>query len=285
MIIHSGILNWRIHGVRKVFWVLCVVVVAYGGGVPFSPIKINFEYGVNYYHYKEMMMKDNGWGKEVFMNLTSSPVLHTFTLNLRRHIDYHWVNEGYATIILGDVDYESSSTGSASGEYNMIMVLENNLNYCLSNAVCMNMGYGFRYLNNDSTQLVTTTGSFGYKRENYLHFMPVGIKLDRAIGNHYIGSMQLRSKYYVFLDGRQVSHFEQFGCESDLKNRQNSGYGFEASMRFYNRDKRWYYGGQFQYWDIEASDSIRFTCIGANPAVSEPANTTTMAGVMVGYRF
>ena len=253
--------------------------------ITFDPIKVNFEYGMNYYYYKEMIIKDETNEKEMFMNLTSSPVIHSLTADVRKYINNRWNSELLITLILGNVDYESQRTGSASGEDNLILALENTINYCFNSYVCANFGYGFRYLDNDSTQSVSTTGSFGYERENYLHFLPVGVKLSKKIENQYIEYFQVRTKYYQLLDGRQISHFKHFGCQDNLKNKQSSGYGFETAIRLYNRDKKWFYGAQIQYWEIDVSDSITLNCFGNDSYGSEPANSTVMAGLIIGYRY
>ena len=272
-------------GIGKVLSVILLVSSSNAQELSFNPLKMNFEYGASYYYYKEMILKDESNSKETFMELTSSPVLHTFTADIRRYINYRWNSETLITLTLGNVNYNSMRTGSATGEDNFILAIENTVNYCVNNNVCANFGYGFRYLDNDSNQSVTTTGSFGYERENYLHFLPIGLKINKRVENPYIEWYQVRTKYYHFLDGRQISHFTRFGCESDLKNKQNSGYGVEASIRLYNKNKKWFYGGQIQYWDIEASDNMPVKCFGAESYGSEPANTTFMAGLIVGYRY
>ena len=78
--------------------------------ITFDPIKVNFEYGMNYYYYKEMIIKDETNEKEMFMNLTSSPVIHSLTADVRKYINNRWNSELLITLILGNVDYESQKT-------------------------------------------------------------------------------------------------------------------------------------------------------------------------------
>jgi len=251
----------------------------------FSKPKINFEYAPSYYRYEETIFKTDENQNEVFMTLTSVPVLHSFTCDIKRYFDYDWYNEIRTSLILGNVNYNSTSTGSASGEDNLIFTFENTINHCFKNYLCGTFGYGFRYLDNDSQLTITSTGNFGYERENYLHFLPIGLSFERNIDFKKFSRALFQTKFYLLLDGRQVSHFSRFGCDADMNNKQNSGFGVESTARLYANDRRWYYGAMFQYWKIDASDTVAVPCFGSSSYGSEPDNTTTMISVLMGYHY
>jgi hypothetical protein len=86
------------------------------------------------------------------------------------------------------------------------------------------------------------------------------------------------------LDGNQISRLKQLGCQSDLSNRQSSGYGVELTSRFYDNARKWYYGISGQHWHIDDSDMQRVSCFDQNIYANEPENRTTMASIIVGYQ-
>lgn len=272
----------------NVFWTAGMVVSAVSSvqasPVIYGPYKINFEYATSYYHYDEKIYNSDTGAKEDFMRLTSSPFVYGVTCDIRRYIKNNWYAESLVNVVLGRVDYSSAYSGESEGEQNVIFMLDNSINNCISQTVCTSIGYTFRYLDNDSSSTVTSTGNSGYQRENFLHLVPIGIKYSRNLYHHRYSSVQVRSKFYHLLDGRQVSHLSRYGC-SDLKNKQNEGYGYEGSVRVYAADKKWFYGASFQYWKIKASDIVSVPC-GADTTIgSEPENSTIMAGIMIGYHY
>jgi hypothetical protein len=250
---------------------------------PYEYPMISFEYAPSYYRYVETVLSDASDSQEVYMTLTSAPVAHKLTAIMKRYLSYDWYNQTDTSFILGNVDYTSSNAGSVSGQDNLIFVLQTTLNHCWANAYCVGLGYGFRYLDNDSRHSITTTGNFGYERENYLHYLPIVLTAERLFHNQRFNRFQLQTKGYYLLDGNQISKYSKLGCESDMHNRQNTGYGAEIIARLYANDRKWYYGIGAQYWQIEASDTVRIPCFDGNHYGNEPDNTTTMISAVIGY--
>lgn len=251
----------------------------------FSPTKINFEYSPSYYQYEEKTWDNKSASEQMFMRLTSAPVVHSLSIDFRRYVHNALYSEVLMGFVVGNLNYDSRSSGYVSGVDNFIFTLENSLNYCSATVICTSVGYGFRYLDNDASVRVTSSGYSGYERENYLHYLPFGMKYHLQLHQKYFSSMQLRAKYYLLLDGKQISHISRFGYDSDITNKQNSGYGFDASVRLYASDRKWFYGARYQYWKIDASDTVNVPYNGSTISATEPANTTTVAGVIVGYHY
>ncbi len=244
----------------------------------------SFEYAPSTYYYRETVLSEESDSDEVFMTLTSSPIVHALTGIMKRYIEYDWYTQTDLSVVLGNVDYDSAGTGSVTGQDNFILVLQNTINHCWSNTVCAGAGYGFRFLDNDSNLSVTSTGNFGYERENYLHYLPVTLSVNRSMKSKYINRIQLQGKWYYLLDGNQISRYRQLGCQSDMSNRQNSGYGIEITSRFYTNDRKWYYGISGQHWHIDVSDTQQISCFGGNHYGNEPENRTTMTSIIIGYQ-
>lgn len=251
----------------------------------FNPTKINFEYSPSYYKYEEKTWDQESGSEQMFMSLTSAPVVHSFTIDFRRYVQNAMYSEVLVGFVVGSLNYDSRSSGYVSGVDNFIFTLENSLNYCSNTVLCASAGYGFRYLDNDATVRVTSSGYSGYERENYLHYLPFGIKYHMNLYQKYFSSLQLRTKYYLMLDGRQVSHVSRFGYDTDITNKQNSGFGVDASVRLYANDKKWFYGARYQYWKVDISDTVDVPYHGSTTTATEPENTTTIAGIIIGYHY
>ena len=252
----------------------------------YTPYKISIEYAPSYYRYEEKVFNEETGSKDYFMSLTSMPIIHAFTLDYRRFIHHDWFTQTLATVVLGNVDYNSDGSGYVNGEDNLIFTLDNSMNYCHNNTFCSSVGYAFRYLDNDSGLSMTSTGNSGYERENFLHLVPVGFSYRHPLFSSKLSSSLIRWKYYYLLDGWQISHLSNYSsCDSDLKNKQRKGFGIEASLRLYSNDRKWFYGANAQYWKIDESDEVKVPCFGADNVGSEPENTTFMFGIIVGYHY
>lgn len=271
------------HAIITVILASCVIGVSAEHNALRSP-QYSFEYAPSTYYYRETVLSEASDSNEVFMSLTSSPIVHGLTGIMKRYMEYDWYTQSDLSIILGNVDYDSSGTGSVSGQDNFILVLQNTINHCWTNTWCVGSGYGFRYLDNDSKLSVTSTGSFGYERENYLHYLPITLTTNQLVRSQFVNRVQLQAKWYYLLDGNQISRLKQLGCQSDLSNRQSSGYGVELTSRFYDNARKWYYGISGQHWHIDDSDMQRVSCFDQNIYANEPENRTTMASIIVGYQ-
>jgi hypothetical protein len=153
-------------------------------------------------------------------------------------------------------------------------------------------GFGWRNLYDDNRGL-TSTGAFGYRRENNLYYLPIGINPRfRGPGNsRFAGKVE----YDAVLLGQQNSWLSDgHAGDPDIKNMQKSGgSGIRAEMMY--ETTYWSVGPYFNYWDIGASnvkfmqDSNPSTCFPhgtpCSPGFQEPRNHTTEIGLQFRMHF
>jgi hypothetical protein len=136
-------------------------------------------------------------------------------------------------------------------------------------------GIGYRYLHDD-----LSTHPAGYRRESNYLYVPLGYRFD---GGRQVGwSLGFSAEYDVFVFGNQRSHFSDVGL-TDMDNRQDSGYGYRASvsLRYRSNDAIAVIEPFFRYWDIDRSETERAFWGSAY----EPANETTEYGIQLFWLF
>jgi len=130
-------------------------------------------------------------------------------------------------------------------------------------------GIGYRYLNDDPS-----FDPYGYERESNYLYVPLGYQFDSS---HKVGwSFGFGAEYDIFIVGEQRSHLSDLDPSyPDVDNRQNSGYGYRASLRLQHKSKDAVFTIEpfFRYWDINKSE--------VEPAGYEPANETKEIGVQL----
>jgi len=200
----------------------------------------------------------------------------------------------------GKTDYQSNGTGQESGipywsmEFRGIAGLD--IPVVTDLRVTPFLGFGYRYLYDDSGGGITTTGHWGYDRESQYVYLPTGIETEFKWGNNW--SLCLTAEYDFFIDGEQTSHLEDGGTGYDtLKNDQDKGRGMRGSFRVMKESKAidFFFEPFVRYWDIENSDVTALTINGQVIPVPgspgyvyggrEPKNNTTEYGVKCGIRY
>ena len=134
-------------------------------------------------------------------------------------------------------------------------------------------GIGYRYLNDD-----TSFDPAGYGRESNYLYVPVGYLFGTC--NETGWSFGFGAEFDVFIVGNQRSYLSDVGpAFSDVDNRQNSGYGYRASVKLQHKSTKGILVVEpfIRYWDIDDSE-LSFENFGA---VFEPANETTEVGLSV----
>lgn len=132
-------------------------------------------------------------------------------------------------------------------------------------------GIGYRYLNDDSS-----SDPSGYERESNYLYVPIGYQFDSS---HAMGwSFGFGAEFDVFIVGIQRSHLSDVSLEySDIDNRQNTGYGYRASVKLQHKSKTGIFVVEpfIRYWDIDDSEYEYV----APETYFEPANETTEIGI------
>jgi hypothetical protein len=189
---------------------------------------------------------------------------------------------------LGDLDYTGS--GTANDKFNDIFETRGLIgkDFIMPRfSVSPYTGLGFRYLYDDNRGL-TTTDKFGYRRENELVYLPLGVspRLPLSANSRLTSDLE----YDAVLHGWQTSYLSDGGTgDPDITNQQHSGYGLRANVMY--EMFNWSVGPFLNYWDIDTSSSKifhsptgdacgAFTCVG-----TEPADHTIEVGVQFKYHY
>jgi hypothetical protein len=145
-------------------------------------------------------------------------------------------------------------------------------------------GYGYRYLFNDGRG-ITSTGAGGYRRESNYWYIPIGINHKMHLSSH--SKLDTTIEYNYLLDGKQVSHLSDVAGYSDVKNKQNKGYGYRVSSMYV--ENNWALGPYFYYWSIDQSNMVDSIVVSGGVenkiTLYEPKNNTKELGFKVSYKF
>lgn len=185
----------------------------------------------------------------------------------------------------GQVDYSSYGTGSMDNIDDHIFELRGlaGLDYptLTGGFFTPYIGIGYRYLNDNSSGRVTSTGAWGYERESNYIYSPVGVNLSTLLENDW--TFAVTAEYDIFWYGKQISHLSDVDGYNDLENRQKRGQGYRSSVRF---EKRSFAIEPFiRSWRIEESEHEYFRCNGMICEGWEPKNYSEEYGINLLLRF
>lgn len=188
----------------------------------------------------------------------------------------------------GRVDYKNSGTIDNIRDY-MIEVrgLIGSVFYRRKTAVIPYLGFGYRYLNDDSGGKISSTGAYGYERESNYYYMPIGANFITDLNQGWFFETTL--EYDIFIKGKQISHLSDVTpAYNDLRNRQKNGYGLRGSLRL-----RKEFGivdfvlePFIRYWNIKKSEDAYITYSGVIIGYGyEPKNNSREYGLKLAARF
>jgi len=145
------------------------------------------------------------------------------------------------------------------------------------------IGFGYRWLYDDSGGHVSTTGAYGYDRESNYYYTPLGIETYSDLGNGW--SWGMTAEFDYFWEGRQYSYLSDASpvYYSDADNKQNDGYGLRGSVRLQKKGDTvsFVFEPFVRYWEIDKSDYDYVLYGGVpNSAVYEPKNETIEIGAL-----
>lgn len=185
----------------------------------------------------------------------------------------------------GQVDYSSSSSGEMDNIDDYIFELRGLGGYDFiissTSAITPYLGLGYRYLNDDSSGMTTSTGAKGYERESNYCYSPIGLEVISELQNGW--SLGGLIEYDYFWSGKQKSHLSNaVAAFGDLKNDQDDGYGLRGAIKFKKEsDKVDFLIEPFiRYWNIEKSNESEATYQGVIIGYGyEPKNNSTEIGL------
>ena len=189
----------------------------------------------------------------------------------------------------GYVDYEGS--GSIIDVPNLLTEVRGlvgyNINLAKNSVITPYIGLGYRHLNNDSSEMLSSTGAIGYERASNYYYSPIGFIFTTKLKNKW--SVSFQSEYDYFIKGLQKSNLYDINPKySNLKNNQNKGYGIRGFLNFQKRfDSIGVKMGPFiKYWNIKKSD--KQIIMQENNTITygiEPKNDSIEAGIKIELEF
>jgi len=187
-----------------------------------------------------------------------------------------WLLRGELRYSTGLVDYRSTSTGTLKDRSDRYLearaLLGKDFDFG-SYGVLPFVGFGVRQLYND-LRGTSSTGYRGYRRENRLNYVPLGLTLKFKLPNDH--QVHSTAEYLYLLRGTQIARFsDKDPLESDLSFKQGKGYGLRGQILFHTGP--WSFGPTVNYWSIEASETVG--------GYLEPKNNTHEIGLKAAYRF
>jgi hypothetical protein len=191
----------------------------------------------------------------------------------------------------GLVDYEGSGTINDIRDYMFETrgVLGLDMNVAAYDArMTPYAGLGYRYLYDDTSDRVSSTGASGYRRKANYFYAPVGVEIEKHFNDNW--SVELTTEYDFFLTGRQYSYLsDAVPGLNDIRNKQKKGWGARAGFKIIRSFEAvdFFVEPFFRYWKIEDSDFVRETFNGVPTGfvVYEPKNTSTEYGLKIGAKF
>lgn len=128
---------------------------------------------------------------------------------------------------------------------------------------------------------VSTTGAKAYRRSNARSYMPLGLKLTGQ-GLAANDQWSVAAEHLVVLSGQHTTRLTDVGATEDNTSKQTgSGWQLQASYRW----QQWRITAYWRKWNMNATDSWRTQIGDVSYTFKEPANTTTINGVMLSYIF
>lgn len=177
----------------------------------------------------------------------------------------------------GTVDYDSVETGSDAGEPDRLFEGRVLAGHTFAGETDFSwfLGVGYRYLINDSSGRITTTGAYGYRRESNYIYVPLGFEVRKPLSGDAALSFEI--EYDRLLAGVQKSYLDPA-----ISNQQRSGQGFRGGVN-YHFAKSWSIGAFANVWRIADSEDVPCTINGRNTRCYEPENRTREVGLRVRY--
>lgn len=260
--------------VPVVFGLFCC---ANGFGETIEEKKYTWDFGVqsSYIKYEEPgVMKEEG-----VMNGINTA--YTYRDRVMLKID--------ARVSYGQVDYENSGTIDNIDDYLIELRAVEGYGIRLSDTAIVTpyLGFGYRYLNDDSSGMTTSTGAKGYERESNYYYFPIGVEAEADVND--VWSIGAVMEYDYFLSGEQKSHLSDADASfKDLKNDQDDGYGLRGSVKLVKKGETAdiLIEPYINYWNIKKSNDANVTYAGVIVGYGyEPKNNSTEAGIKVAIKY
>ncbi|MBU3933114.1 MAG: autotransporter outer membrane beta-barrel domain-containing protein [Candidatus Omnitrophica bacterium] len=189
----------------------------------------------------------------------------------------------------GQVDYKNSGTIDSINDYILEFIGLGGYDFSVFTATTLTpyIGIGYRYLNDDSSGKISSTGAHGYERESNYIYSPIGVEVITPLKNDW--SVGATAEYDLFWWGKQKSHLSDvLSGLNDLENRQNKGYGIRGSIKVQKKLSKLdlVIEPYVRYWNIKKSKDADITYHGTKIGYGyEPKNNSTEIGCKFAAKF
>jgi hypothetical protein len=265
-----------IHSYRVIVLVLLIVITTSANSFAYIPPVNEFTAAasLSYYIYDEPdVMKIKG-----LLYGISGSYTYTYKEALMLRVDG---NFNY-----GSMKYTSVDSGDDSGIPDYLMefrfLMGPDLFPMNKLMITPYIGVGYRYLHDDSSGHLTSSGYAGLLRVSNYYYLPIGISATTDYIKGWVFS--LLAEYDYLGRGRQKSYTSETGSSFDVVNYQIYGYGMKFSLSCRKRVGKLDYLIEpfITYWDIGRSEDVLEP---DNFLYYEPANNTVQYGLNMGVQF
>lgn len=190
----------------------------------------------------------------------------------------------------GKTNYFSNNTGGFATKtpnklFETRVLLNRNIQICDKISLIPFAGVGYRYKQDNSQGIKTSTGHNGYLRKSNYYYLPVGVSMNYNLPHGW--NVNTTVEYDFLLEGKQKDYRLQ---SKILKLNQSKGRGLRSEILLEKTFSRYILsiGPYINYWNIKDSDRSFFICkCGANHKgyFYEPKNITKETGVKIKYTF
>ena len=204
----------------------------------------------------------------VFEITTDSPYLNQLT---RRRTDY---------------EYSGKLDGIPDQQWELRTLLGYDFAVDSTFFITPYIGLGYRFLRDDSSGKISTTGARGYNRESNYWYSPAGIVLIKILPEGW--TLAANAEFDYLWTGKQKTDLSDVSpALPDVENGQDQGYGLRGSIWV---EKKFTYTSVLfepfiRYWHISQSDFVIAVGPGSIVAGIEPKNNTTEIGARIAIKF
>ena len=272
--------NWKSKFVVAVCGLLTATAMSWAGEDPAKVLSYEIGSEVYYFNYEE---------KDV---MTETGPMYGLTGELKWKFAQNYSLRVQGRGALGQVDYDSTSTGSVDNisDYTFEVRALGGYQMTINNTLNLEpyFGFGCRFLRDQLGGKTSTTGAAGYDRQSQYFYIPTGINIEKSLSSDW--DVKLNAEFDVFLKGRQKSELGDALAGLDtLENDQNHGWGARGSVEFVKKMSQYDFVIEpfIRYWDIDQSETENVTFSGTPIGVVgyEPANTTMEVGAKLAIQF
>ena len=229
--------------------------------------------------------------KEPAFNVKIDGVMYGIVGAFTHHDPNYWMFKADGHAAWGEMDYHSTASGSINGIDDYLLEGAVAAGYEVHPKEGMTFtpffGIAYRYLNDDSSGKISSTGARGYERESNYFYSPVGAELSTKLNDGW--TLGLSGEYDIFWSGEQKSHLG--GAISGLNtitNNQDNGYGVRGSVKLRKKGETFdiLIEPFVRWWSVKDSQTSNITFSGVIVGYAyEPKNETLEVGGKIAFIF